>query len=799
MAQIQLPGLATGIDTSAIIKQLMAVNRLRLTAMQTSLEEERTVSSALGDLDSKLSAFKSASNSLSSASQLQSYSTSSSDSDAVSASANYSAVEGSHTVQVKQLASSDRWVQDGFKRATSLVGAGTFIISYNHEELIIDTNDETTLQDLVGKINNAVDNPGIAASMLKYDAGGDQVYHLVLSGEQSGSDYQIGINSTNTEVHTAAAELLASTDNAKLSTKIYSLDDFDNASADGGEKITIGGTDHLGGGINDVVLFINADTTIGDLIDDINEAFEGIATAKLDDGKIKLVADTSGASAMSITLDYSGTAAWTSVPAIARTTEGGTVDADVALLGTSTFLQTQVAKDSLIRVDDYPPKTAEEQNMTNSAATTGGDYTLTHDGVTTAAILHDADETAIQLALTTAGITGISVASSTPGSGLDVAATLTFTFADSMGDASMITIDTTNLTEPADTTHTIAEDTSNWISRSTNTVDDVISGVTLNLHEKTLNEDGINYDNIDIGLNRDTSALKDKVEQLITAYNDIRAFAKENASYDPETKETGALYGTSMIRTVLSELKSPFSAVANGFTSNDSFIIPDDIGIEVKADGTVSLNASEFEDALTEDYLGVLSLIGATKTGTSTGTNSADIKFYGASKYTDAGEYDIQVIYDGAGDISSVLVKEATEDWANARDIDISDDNITVDGATTTITIDHGTTNPSNYPEHMLQFDIPTSRISETLEATIHLKQGFAGDLYDKVADMLKSNNGRMTIARKAVRSRIDNTEDRIESEEARLVKVEDRLILKYARLETTLQMLKSQMAGLGM
>ena len=64
---------------------------------------------------------------------------------------------------------------------------------------------------------------------------------------------------------------------------------------------------------------------------------------------------------MSISLGFdnntTGDAAWTTVPTIARTTEGGSVSAGVVggLLDPSTFLQTQIAKDSLIRVDDYPP------------------------------------------------------------------------------------------------------------------------------------------------------------------------------------------------------------------------------------------------------------------------------------------------------------------------------------------------------------------------------------------------------------------------------------------------------------
>ena len=130
-----------------------------------------------------------------------------SDDDYLTAEANSNAFEGNHSVQIRQLATSDRWVHDGFEYKTSYVGEGYFIFSYNHQELVVQTTAETTLEGLVGLINNNADNPGVNASILKYDDGQDGVYHLVLSGQESGSDYQITVNASNTEVLTADSGL----------------------------------------------------------------------------------------------------------------------------------------------------------------------------------------------------------------------------------------------------------------------------------------------------------------------------------------------------------------------------------------------------------------------------------------------------------------------------------------------------------------------------------------------------------------------------------------------------------------
>ena len=96
-------------------------------------------------------------------------------------SAGGSAFEGTHNVKIRQLATANRWVHDGFNYVSQYVGEGNLILSYNNQEFVVQTTATTTLQELVDLINNDPDNPGITASILDYQSGSGR-YHLVLSG-----------------------------------------------------------------------------------------------------------------------------------------------------------------------------------------------------------------------------------------------------------------------------------------------------------------------------------------------------------------------------------------------------------------------------------------------------------------------------------------------------------------------------------------------------------------------------------------------------------------------------------------
>jgi len=672
MADIQLTGISTGIDTSAIVKQLMALESRRLNSYEADLAEQEEVRDALDTLQTDLETLQSAVEVLSDAGKLRAYETTSSDEDILTAEASDKAYEANHTVVIDQLANPERWVHSsGMEYAEDYVGAGTFIYSYNNEESVVTTTEDTTLEDLVGLINNDANNPGATASLLYYS----DAYHLVLSGNEAGSDYQISINSSNTEVWQSESSFTNGNNDAALDTLLTSLDQFSGTLA-GGESITISGALHDGTAVNETFA-ITENSKLSHLIGEINDAFADTATATLVNGEIVLTDHTSGTSQMSLSLAYNGSGGTTfDLSNISQSTEGGSTSASLAGFAQADFLETQSAQDSRVKVDGYPMA---------------------------------ADE---------------------------------------------------------------------WITRSSNTIDDVISGVTLHLHDTGT---------IQVSLTRDIESLEEKLGEMVDAYNSVVTFIQKNAGYDKDAETAGLLMTNSTVRDIKNNLRSPLIGRTDGFLIDiDAFLMPGQIGLELDRDGVLSFDTSVFNEAVAEDYMAVLALIGADKTGSS---DSNTIKFYGASgRYTSGGTYDVQMTVSG-GTVTSAQIKPENESTYRNMTIDGSilsgDDTFTDDGAAV-------------YPENGLQLSVDLSQ-DGAFAATVRVKQGFTGAMEDVLGRILKATNGVLTLNQESTDDRISRLKDDIESEEDRLTRRETRLIAKYARLESTLTLLQSQMNALGL
>jgi flagellar hook-associated protein 2 len=671
MGELRLSGLSTGIDTETLVKQLVAIEGQRRDKYVERKETWDDRREALNTLETKLETLQKAADGLSDAKKLRSFGTKTSDEDILSAESSNTAYEGSHSVVVNRLANAERWVHtSGLEYAESLVGAGTFIFSYNNEEMVITTTEDTTLEELVGLINNDASNPGVTANLLSYNDG----YHLVLNGNDAGSDYEIKINTSNTEVWQATSSLTVGTENAAVTDKIQKLDQFSGVLA-GDESITISGTMHDGTVVNHT-LNVNENTTLDHLLGEINDAFAGTANATLVNGQIRLTSETSGVSQMTLSLAYNPGSGSTTLdlPAISQSTQGGSVTASLAGFAGSDFVETQSAQDSQIKVDGFPP---------------------------------GADE---------------------------------------------------------------------WISRSSNTVDDVISGVTLHLHDAGT---------VQVSLTRDTESVKDKLQSWVDAYNDVVAFIAANTGYDSTQGIAGLLMSDSTVTSIANNLRTSLVQRTGGFVMDvDSFLMPGQIGLELDRDGLLSLDSTAFDEAIAKDYMGVLSLIGADKTGSS---DSNVVQFYSASsKNTQGGTYSVQVTVSG-GAITSAKIKPDGE--SAYRDAIFAGNIVTGDR-----TFD-GNGVPL-YAENGLTLSVDLSQ-DGTFNATVRVKQGFTGAMKEVLERFLKPTNGWLTLDQESVESQIENLEDRIAAEEDRLSRVEARLVAKYARLERTLTLLQSQMSGL--
>ncbi len=785
MSTIRFPGLLTGIDTSELIAQMMAIERRSLNVYEERKEMWDERKSDLSTLEAKLSNLQTSIRALSDANELRAFSTASSDTDILTAEASYNAYEGNHTLVINQLANAERWVHTtGLEYAEDYVGDGTFIYSYNDKETTITTTATTTLEELAGLINNDANNPGVTASLLYYN----DAYHLVLNGNDAGTDYRISINASSTEVWEANSEFTVGSDNAALNTKIEDLDQFGEDPLEGGEVIEITGTDHNGNAITQVDLSITSNTKLEHLIGEINDAFDGIAKAVLENGKIVLTDDTYGTSDLSVTLSYrpNGSAATLTLPTMAVLTEGGSTIADLANFTASDFVETQAAQDSEIKVDGYPfPQAgvAEVQTLEAITLPSGGTYTLTYNGQTTSSIDDDARAWEIEDALE--ALSNVNPGDITvSGERLDRSGPAIFTFRDTAGDVPMISINSENLNPSDPSNYVISEQTKGdnyeWIKRSSNTIDDVIHGVTLHLHDTT------DANGEEITLTRDIETVKDKLNAMVEAYNLAVVYIQEKTGYSESLKTAGSLMADYTVSTIRSQLRTPLIEQTSGFIEDvNTFLIPGQIGLELDRDGVLSLDSNVFDEAIAENYMGVLAIIGADKTGSS---NSNTIKFYGASSnYTTAGAYDVEVVVSG-GAITSAGIKLSSE--STYRDATYSGNIVTGDSSFS----DNG---DPVYPENALQLSVDLSQ-DGTFTATVRVKQGFAGAMEDSLERMLKATTGSIIIDQEYISDQIEDLQERIELEEYRLTKREERLIARFARLERTLALLQNQMAALG-
>jgi flagellar hook-associated protein 2 len=673
MSDLRLPGLFTGIDTNTLINQLMAVESRRLAQYQSRQATWNQRKDAISALKTQLQSLKNSAQGIADSGDLRAYTCTSSDGDLVTVDASNSAFEGNHTVVVNQLANSERWVHTaGMEYAEDLVGAGTFIYSYNHQETVITTTGETTLEDLVGLINNDANNPGVTANLLYYN----HAYHLMLNGKDAGTDYQISINTGSTEVWQTASAFTDGNNNAKLDDKITAIDQFSGALV-GGEHITISGKLHDGTEVSEDFA-ITENTKLTHLIDAINDTFDGTATATLVNGQIRLTDHTCGDSEMRLDLAYDpGTGASSlNIPATAEHTQGVSGLADLDGFAPEDFTETQSAQDAEIKVDGYP----------------------TEEG--------------------------------------------------------------------------------QWITRSTNTIDDVIPGVTLHLQDTG---------SVKVTLTRNIAMVKANLNAMVAAYNTAVASIKTQTGYDQDKKVAGVLMGDSSVSTAASNLLMPFIQGTRGFITNiDTFYMPAQIGLGLDSNGSLKLDSSTLDDAIAEDYQGVLELIGANKIGSS---DSNTIEFYGASEgHTTAGKYDVQVTVAG-GVITSAKIKQSDE--TDYRDATIDDNTVTGNSS-----FDKNG-NPV-HPENGLQLSVNLSQ-DGVFTATVRVKQGFAGALVDVLDNALDSSTGILQADQDQMDEQIDNLQDKIDMEQQRLDTKQAQLVAKYARLEKTLALLQNQMAALGM
>ena len=201
MPTAQVTGLSSGIDWQETISLIMEVESQPMVMLEERKDTYQQKLEAWQEINSKLLSLKSTMESMNEMNELLKKAVSSTDTTVATASATSEAITGSYTVEVNQLALSDKQTHEGFVDENSTAvhdgpGDATFSYDYAGESYSITVAAGTTLAGLAAAINNDIDNPGVTATILNDGSGTSTAYHLVLTGETGASNAIENISST---------------------------------------------------------------------------------------------------------------------------------------------------------------------------------------------------------------------------------------------------------------------------------------------------------------------------------------------------------------------------------------------------------------------------------------------------------------------------------------------------------------------------------------------------------------------------------------------------------------------------
>ena len=140
------------------------------------------------------------------------------------------------------------------------------------------------------------------------------------------------------------------------------------------------------------------------------------------------------------------------------------------------------------------------------------------------------------------------------------------------------------------------------IERSSNTVDDVIEGATLNLIAPTSGT-------ATISVTRNNEGIKARIATLVDAYNTAKDKFSDLMTVGGSNQNSGVLSGDGTMRFVAGRVKDLFTGISSTATDNIAYL--NDIGVSFTRYGLLEIDEDRLDAALNDNYTDVVSMLSA--------------------------------------------------------------------------------------------------------------------------------------------------------------------------------------------
>jgi len=286
------------------------------------------------------------------------------------------------------------------------------------------------------------------------------------------------------------------------------------------------------------------------------------------------------------------------------------------------------------------------------------------------------------------------------------------------------------------------------INKSKNTITDLFNGVTLELHSTSTSD-------VTLKIESDTDGLKGKIKSFVTAYNDLYSFLKSSRSNSDYSTERSTLLQLEL------GLRGIFSNHINGLTGKYQYL--SQAGLRFDQSGDLTFDESDFEDAVKDDFEGVMKLF----TAFGEASNSA-VEFVGVTNATQVGEYSIEITEIGSNYIRGKI---------NGHDA--------VSAGTSQLMGASGT------PEEGLLINFLGTTTGNY--GTVKVTAGFMELFERRLNQLLDVEDGPIAIKKDSLGSHISQLNMNIERKEVQLTRIETRYKRQFAQLESMLSSLETQ------
>lgn len=596
-------GIGSGLNIESIITQLMTVEAAPLSTYDAKTAAFNAKLAALGKLGSSVGAFQNSLSPLTSASAFNSLTASAANTGIVTPSATSEAVAGSYSVNVSQLAQAQSLNSRGVATTTALIGSGA----------------STTLSFQFGTVSSGTFGVTGTALGAATAANGIANGSLTINGKAIATDgTTTSAKALATAINAQSATTGVTASAAATNTSATLFAGFGNIDTTGGGSYTLK--------INGIELGAQAPGV---------DAGDGLTAAALDATLSGANATTNALAAAKIT--YTGTAAGGDLQffaadgsnlAIDETVlgdvTGGVGNSGTANRGSSTVATSAVTMTST----GGSPITVAGSNPTMAGLTAGssGSYTgagFAQDGTQASAMVTlDAANQSLQGIRDAINKANIGVSASIVSDGSDTpyhlvltstktgeTSSMKITVSDANGGTADAALSSLLTYDPAGTqalTQTSAAQSAKLtvngiaVSSASNSVSGAIQGVSLALG-------GVGSTSVVIAKN--TSSVTTGVTAFVKAYNDLNTTIKGLTSYDPETKAGGALLGDSGTLSIQTRLRQQLGKAVEGLGGNLTTL--SQVGISFQKDGSLALDSSKLQKAVTDNFADIAGLFSA--------------------------------------------------------------------------------------------------------------------------------------------------------------------------------------------